>query len=666
MRQDPDLNTIKNAVSALIILGVGAVMISTQMRGAPQRPQRISQVPGGFEYPGVVRSEPVSTLIESSVFGRIEFLTEGDGALVKAGTVIAHVKQHATVSTIERLRLELAAHYVHKAALTAVLAERGKIEIDAPDLLDIEPSSTARAVLNELILARQESLTEQNKYLKQKLEANDKQSATLTRKLDFQKFIRGKTAEQLSNLSAERQRISDMVARGTFPVNRDSDLARQELALQVRMAESDAALADIEVEKDNVRLAAYEQMKSRREETASRIEDLIGKIGDAKGRLNEAQNMLQRSEIRAPHDGYLRNFRVQVSGVNVIAGEPLVEVTMPNQSFLVEATVPAEDLAAIQKSGNAGIRPGPRVNMQNPLIPATLDGLMSNDPPGLDEGSEPQTVYFSIDEGQVPPVMRSKFRTGYSVSVSIRDEKGRHDVISALQPPVTRAQAFFRTLSDFASVKPASIRIALNEAAIPKVPKFTFEARSNAEAPLRRLTEFFKGSLDRVRVAVKDVIVAQHYAIHIRAQITGNGFGRRVDHRLLPVKARVENDRDAGQLSVLFDDAVVPRVGLAVYGLDTPGSVHMRGRWDERNLVWPDLRRHCHEGIGVLVFEEFVQALDQNNWRKWPERFAMLDAGVDQVLHRVRRRGREDGTVSKRAGPNLGPPLKPPDDFLFA
>ena len=666
MRKDADLNSIKNAVSAVIILGVAAVMISTSIRGAPQKPPRISHVSGDFEYPGVVRSEPSSTLIESPVSGRIEFVAEGEGKVVKAGAVIAHVQQAAAVASIERIRLELAAHYVHKAALSAALQDGGSIEIAPLELTDVEPSVSALAALDQLILAQQDSLTEQRKYQKQKLEIGDKHIEAISRKLDFQKYIRGKTMDQLANLTAERQRISVLVARGAFPVNRDSDLARQEMALQARIAEADAALADIEIEKENVRLANYESMKSRREDTFTRLEDVIAKIGDAKGRLNEVQNMLQRSEIRAPHDGHLRNFRVQVSGMTVIAGEPLVEVTLPNQSFLVEATVPSEDLAAIQKGGTAGIRPGPRATMQAPLIPATLDGLMSSDTAALDGDNEPQTVYFSIEEGQVPPVLRSKFRTGYSVSVSIQDDKGRHDAISALQPPVTRAQALVKALGDLASAKPASIHIALNEAAIPRVPKFSFEATLNAEAPLRRLIEFFKGSLDRVRVAVKDVIVAQHYAIHVRAQVAGYGFGRSVNHRLLPVEARVQENRDAGDLGVLFNDAVVTRVGLAIDGLDTARAVHMRGRWDERDLVWPDLRRHCHEGIGVLVFEEFVQALDENYWCKRSERFAMLDAGVDQVLHRVRRRGREDGTVAERARPNLGPPLKPPDDFLFA
>lgn len=330
MRKKPDLNSIKNVVSVLIVAGATALMISTQMRSPPHKPQQFSRVSRDLEFPGVVRSEPTSTLIESPVSGRIVFLAGSAGKLVKAGAVIAHVSQDATVAMIERLRLELASHYVHKAALTAALRERGKIEIDSSELSDVEPSSTALAALDQLNLAQQESLNEQQKYQRERLETSGKHIEAITRKLDFHKFIRGKTAEQLANLTAERQRISDMVARGTFPVNRDSDLARQEMGLQARIAEADAALADFEIEKENVRLAAYEQMKSRREETVSRIEDLIGKIGDARSRLAEGQRLLERADIRAPHDGYLRNFRIQMSGLTVVAGEPLVEVTMPS------------------------------------------------------------------------------------------------------------------------------------------------------------------------------------------------------------------------------------------------------------------------------------------------------------------------------------------------
>ena len=568
---------------------------------------------------------------------------------------------------IDRLRLELAAHYVLKAALHAALEDRATIEIDPSQLSDIETSPTALASLNELIIAQQESLTEQNKYLKQKLEANIKHTETLSRKLDFHKFIRTKITEQLASLTAERWRISAMVARGTFPVNRDTELARQELALQARIAEADAALADIEIEKENVRLAAYELTMSRREATISRVEDLIGKIGDAKSRLQEGQRMLERADIRAPHDGYLRNFRIQMSGLSVIAGEPLVEVTMPNQSFLVEATVPAEDLAAIEMGEGAAVRPGPRASMHAPLIPATLDGLMSNELSGVAAGREPQTVYFNIDESQVPARLRNKFRTGYSVSVSVRHPRSPKVAISALDPPASRAQAFLRSLPWLFKGAPApvSIRVSIVDVAIPKPPAIHIRAALGG-APLRRFAEFFKGSLDSVRIAVEDIIVPKHDAIHIGTQIAGYGFGRRVDDRLLPVETRVQQHRDTGQLGVLLDDAVVTRVGLALDRLDAARAIDVRGRWDERELVRADFRRHCHEGIGVLIFEEFVQALDEDNWRKRAERFAMLDAGVDQVLHRVRRRGREDGTVTERAGPDLGPPLKPPDDSLFA
>ena len=494
---------------------------------------------------------------------------------------------------------------------------------------------------------------------------NIKHTETLSRKLDFHKFIRTKITEQLANLTAERWRISAMVARGTFPVNRDTELARQELALQARIAEADAALADIEIEKENVRLAAYELTMSRREATISRVEDLIGKIGDAKSRLQDGQRMLERADIRAPHDGYLRNFRIQMSGLSVIAGEPLVEVTMPNQSFLVEATVPTEDLATIEMGEGAAVRPGPRASMHAPLIPATLDDLMSNELSGVAAGREPQTVYFNIDESQVPARLRNKFRTGYSVSVSVRHPRSPKDAISALDPPASRAHAFLRSLPGLFKGAPVSIRVAIGDVAIPKPPAIHIRAALGG-APLRRFAEFFKGSLDSVRIAVEDVIVPKHDAIHIGTQIAGYGFGRRVDDRLLPVEARVQQHRDTGQLGVLLDDSVVPRVGLALDGLDAPRAIDVRGRWDKRDLVGPDLWRHCHEGIGVLVFEEFVQALDEDYWRKRTERFAMLDAGIDQVLHRVRRSGREDGTVAKRAGPDLGPPLKPPDDSLFA
>jgi adhesin transport system membrane fusion protein len=193
------------------------------------------------------------------------------------------------------------------------------------------------------------------------------------------------------------------------------------MALELRLAEADAQSFDVQSELEAARLAGAEQAKSRWEELLQREQDVTSRIADLQGRVDARQRSVARADIVAPHDGVVRNIRIQLAGLSVGEGEPLMDIARSNQSFVVEVTADAATLPKIEPGGSAQIWAGSKAGGAAKAIQATVEGISSDDDANLaaEDQKSTRTVYLSIDDSSVPAHQRPKFRAGETVSVKI-------------------------------------------------------------------------------------------------------------------------------------------------------------------------------------------------------------------------------------------------------
>jgi hypothetical protein len=91
----------------------------------------------------------------------------------------------------------------------------------------------------------------------------------------------------------------------------------------------------------------------------------------------------------------------------------------------------------------------------------------------------------------------------------------------------------------------------------------------------------------------------------------------------------------------------------------------MDGRRDQMCLVGAYPRRHRHEGISLIDLEEFSGMFREHDRREGTERFALLDARIEPILHLRVTGVCQDGAVAEGARPHLETPLEPTDDAPF-
>jgi hypothetical protein len=119
------------------------------------------------------------------------------------------------LSDLEALRLELATFSMQKAALAAEKAGDTEVAFKPSDLPQDTWSASAAETLGELQKSHRELIGSELKVQQIRRDAELRQIERLKRKSEIQTIIRGKCAEQLTSLIAQRKRISDLVARAS-------------------------------------------------------------------------------------------------------------------------------------------------------------------------------------------------------------------------------------------------------------------------------------------------------------------------------------------------------------------------------------------------------------------------------------------------------------------
>lgn len=409
--------TIEFAAVALI-----ATALSTGWR-TDGMPNQGAPAPGeikrGVELTGVVRSEPLATRIDSAFASRIEHVEVQEGRAVKAGDPLIRLDTEPQLADIEALRMQLGLLYVQKAAAAAEQDGARTLTISPLELADLSATPGATAAIADLIVAQEETLTQRATLTQLRRDSAANQKTRLAKKRALQSLIRGKSIEQLKSAAAERDRITGMVSRGTFPLNRAAEVERAVLAAELKIAETDSAIADIDGEMESLAITSAEAVRDRWDELFNREQEVTLKIAELKRRIETSQRQLENAVVRAPHDGVVRNVRFALAGTYVANGEHLLDIAKPDQTFLVEAVAGTNEIAAVSAGGGAKIRIASAAG-GNTLtsIPALVEGLEQEDDATAGDGGT-RRLFFTVEEGDVPGSLRQKLRPGYMVSIEL-------------------------------------------------------------------------------------------------------------------------------------------------------------------------------------------------------------------------------------------------------
>lgn len=286
------------------------------------------------------------------------------GQEVKKGDTLIRLQE---VQFSSRLREHQSMHLdllATIARLEAHLEGRKDIRLP-PELLAHRPELAANQM--QLMLSRQLVDRSTLDVLIQEREQISQELKEARSRLEFQ-------GRNLGLLKKELAMIEPMVARGAA-----SEMEELRLRRQVNEVNGNIQETRIQIPKIQSSLQAAENRIE--EETSRQRNELLKELNEARTQLESMKEKLpaladqvDRTVVRSPVDGVVKQVFVNTIGETISSGKDMVEIVPLEDSLLVEAQVLPKDIAFIHPGQNASVR----LTAYDSSIYGSLDGVVEH------------------------------------------------------------------------------------------------------------------------------------------------------------------------------------------------------------------------------------------------------------------------------------------------
>ncbi|MFN3460298.1 MAG: HlyD family type I secretion periplasmic adaptor subunit [Oceanibaculum sp.] len=329
----PELQTQARGpiMAGLIIIGV--------MFGGFGVWSAVAQLDSAVVANGVVSVEGRRKLIQHLEGGIVADILVADGDKVAQDQVLVRLDPVRPRANLQIVRGQLDAAMALEARLTAERLGSDGIDFPATLLERLTEPEVADSIQGQIVLfeARRQALKGQTEVLESRI-------------LQLQEEIRGLTAERAANdrqmaiLKDEISGIQDLVGRGLVARPRLLALQRAVADLEGENARLSGNIARQQQAIGEARLQIISIQNQFREDVANRHRETEAQIFDLRERYTAARDIVDRIELRAPHDGFVVNLRVHTIGGIVRPGETLMEIVPTGEQLILEAQVRPEDI----------------------------------------------------------------------------------------------------------------------------------------------------------------------------------------------------------------------------------------------------------------------------------------------------------------------------------
>lgn len=293
----------------------------------------------------VIPSSQVQT-IQSFEGGIIDELMVHEGDTVKAGQVLVrlrNIEASANFGSNQVRYLSLL------AAITRLQAEaEGKDTVAFPDEVSKGAPQSVAEELNAFS-ANRTQLQSQTAVLNQQLAQRQQEVSELT----------GKSRDLASVIELsvqEKNMIAPLVAKGSAPKIELVQLERDIRERQTELNSVRQAIPRAQSAISEARLRIEEMRKTARARAQSDLTDKLGEMAAIKQTLSALADRKDRTELRSPVNGTVKDLKIYTVGGVVKPGDPILEVVPMDDQLLVEVEVRPQDIAFIRPDQPAMVK----------------------------------------------------------------------------------------------------------------------------------------------------------------------------------------------------------------------------------------------------------------------------------------------------------------------
>lgn len=277
-------------------------------------------------------------VIQNLEGGIVDAFMFQEGDQVKKDEVIMRLRD---VGAQSDLGMNESKYMALLAAITRLQAEvDGKDTVTFPDDVMTKSPQSVTEELNAF-RANKEKLQGQVSVLEQQLSQRRQEVSELTMKSgDLASVIR---------LSKEEKRMTEpLVAKGSAP---KVELIQLERAIREKQTELNGVLAAIPRAKSAIAEAQArigEMKKSFIADAQTELTAKTAEMNTVKQSLGALTDKKDRTEIRSPVNGTIKDFKINTVGGVVRPGDPIAEIVPMDDNLLVEAKIRPSDIARLR------------------------------------------------------------------------------------------------------------------------------------------------------------------------------------------------------------------------------------------------------------------------------------------------------------------------------
>lgn len=300
---------------------------------------------------GVVSVEGNRKSIQHLEGGIVSEIKIKDGDFVKQGDVLIVLDEVQSKASVEIVRSRRAIALAQKARL---IAERdGLDEIQFPEwLLERKDEPNIKEAMEgqqNIFNSRRVSRDGQITILKQKAAQLEEEIKGLEGQIKS-------SDRQINLISEEIKDVESLVKKNLAKRPRLRALQRNLAELSGNRSQNISRIAQTRQAIGEVELQINELSNAMIDEVVSELRDVQAQIFDLEEQTRASEDVFDRTEIRAPTDGYVVNLQVHTTGGVIKPGETVLDIVPDNVQLIVEAQVNTKDIDSVYIDARAQIR----------------------------------------------------------------------------------------------------------------------------------------------------------------------------------------------------------------------------------------------------------------------------------------------------------------------
>jgi HlyD family type I secretion membrane fusion protein len=307
-------------------------------------------IDGAAIAPGVVSVESHAKNIQHLEGGIIREILVRDGDVVEKGQVLAYLDDTKARTNLDILTLKWRSGQILRARL---IAERSGsvLKIPAP-IAKLTIDAKIRALIQvqrAALRARRATLKNQTDILRLRIERLAREAKGYAGKVESNRA-------QLRLLQEEIGPLAKLMKSGLVVKSRFMALKRKAAFVKGEIAEFEAKIEAAKRNMEEIRAQISLPASNRSNEIDAQLEGIDNRLGDLATRINGARDVLERTLIVAPADGFIQGLEVHTAGGVIQPGQTLMGLVPAGDKLVIDVRVHPRDRDIIYAGMAARIR----------------------------------------------------------------------------------------------------------------------------------------------------------------------------------------------------------------------------------------------------------------------------------------------------------------------